>query len=215
MAEDRITQMLEDVSDGNTIDNPRTSDEVMLAKLAAGEEVTESPRTRFQYWLKKLPSGGGEPTEVLCFPNTNIMLVESLNSVYVYDNGDTTYDVYFDFPEDGIICKYAILTINPEYYPNIVTYATAGSGEEVVLEPTESFDSDSALPMFIYVETVNGDIIYIDRTEYSKLYFIQESEVTGANCVMCGKNSADLYAFLERTGYDTIPNDFLTLYFYC
>lgn len=63
MAENRINQYLESIADGEAGPNgPRTRDEAMLAKIAAGEEITEDDRTRFQYWLKKIkPSGGDNP----------------------------------------------------------------------------------------------------------------------------------------------------------
>lgn len=58
MAENRINQALENIANGEPFDNPRTDDEVMLSKIAAGEEVTENSRNRFQYWLKRIEVGG-------------------------------------------------------------------------------------------------------------------------------------------------------------
>lgn len=59
MADNRINQALENIVNGEPFDNPRTDDEVMLSKIAAGEEVTENARNRFQYWLKQIEAGGG------------------------------------------------------------------------------------------------------------------------------------------------------------
>ena len=59
MAETRETQVIEDVINGDEISNPRTTEEAILAQVIAGEEVTINARTRMQYWLSQLKSGGG------------------------------------------------------------------------------------------------------------------------------------------------------------
>lgn len=64
MADNRINQALENIANGEPFDNPRTDDEVMLSKIAAGEEITENARNRFQYWLKQIEVGGGNPNYV-------------------------------------------------------------------------------------------------------------------------------------------------------
>lgn len=62
MAETRETQVLEDVIDSTEIENPRTTEEAILAQVIAGEEVTINPRTRLQTYLSQLTSGGGGAT---------------------------------------------------------------------------------------------------------------------------------------------------------
>lgn len=61
MAENRFNSMLERIIDRYNIENPRTSDEVMFAEIAAGETVTESAETRLQYWLKQIKLQGDVP----------------------------------------------------------------------------------------------------------------------------------------------------------
>lgn len=80
MAETRETQVLEDAVESTEIENPRTTEEAILAKIIAGEEVNINARTRYQYWLKQLKSGGslqlvkGEYT--LNFNGSESILVE-------------------------------------------------------------------------------------------------------------------------------------------
>lgn len=65
MAETRETQVLEDVVESTEIENPRTTEEAILAKIIAGEEVNINVRTRYQAYLKELSSiGGGNPNYV-------------------------------------------------------------------------------------------------------------------------------------------------------
>ena len=65
MAETRETQVLEDVVESTEIENPRTTEEAILAKIIAGEEVDINARTRYQAYLKELSSiSGGNPNYV-------------------------------------------------------------------------------------------------------------------------------------------------------
>lgn len=65
MAETRDTQILEDVVESTEIENPRTTEEAILAKIIAGEEVNINARTRYQAYLKELSSiSGGNPNSV-------------------------------------------------------------------------------------------------------------------------------------------------------
>lgn len=65
MAETRDTQVLEDVVESTEIENPRTTEEAILAKIIAGEEVNINARTRYQAYLKELSSiSGGNPNYV-------------------------------------------------------------------------------------------------------------------------------------------------------
>lgn len=115
MAGNRINQALENIANGEPFDNPRTDDEVMLSKIAAGEEVTENARNRFQYWLKQIDVGGSfvtvEPLTVTANGTTiapsgtayspvtvNVQPVLQTKSVTINDNGtlvivpDSGYD---------------------------------------------------------------------------------------------------------------------------
>ena len=62
MAETRETQVLEDVVESTEIENPRTTEEAILAQVIAGEEVTINARTRLQKYLSQLTSGGASIT---------------------------------------------------------------------------------------------------------------------------------------------------------
>lgn len=64
MAETRETQVLEDVVESTEIENPRTTEEAILAQVIAGDEVTINARTRLQTYLSQLTSGGGNPNYV-------------------------------------------------------------------------------------------------------------------------------------------------------
>ena len=64
MAETRETQVIEDVIDGTEINNPRTTEEAILAQVVAGEEVTINARTSYQNWLRQLRSGSSNPNTI-------------------------------------------------------------------------------------------------------------------------------------------------------
>lgn len=81
MAETRETQVIEDVINGDEITNPRTTEEAILAKIVAGEQVDINARTRMQYWLSQLKSGGGE----------NPNYVETINGTLANPLGASDY----------------------------------------------------------------------------------------------------------------------------
>ena len=64
MAETRETQVIEDVVNSTEIENPRTTEEAILAQVIAGDEVTINARTRLQKYLSQLTSGGGNPNSM-------------------------------------------------------------------------------------------------------------------------------------------------------
>lgn len=88
MAETRETQVLEDAVESTEIENPRTTEEAILAKIIAGEEVNINARTRYQAYLKELSSiSGGNPN-----------YVETITGTLANPLGDSTY-TYADLLE--------------------------------------------------------------------------------------------------------------------
>lgn len=87
MAETRETQVLEDVVESTEIENPRTTEEAILAQVIAGEEVTINARTRLQTYLSQLTSGGTSEiiySDWVTIENNNSVesLIETIRSNY-------------------------------------------------------------------------------------------------------------------------------------
>lgn len=89
MAETRETQVLEDVIESTEIENPRTTEEAILAQVIAGDEVTINARTRYQTYLKELSSiSGGNPNSVEEISTTIAELPDVVNISEIIQNID-------------------------------------------------------------------------------------------------------------------------------
>ena len=106
MAETRETQVLEDVVESTEIENPRTTEEAILAQVISGDEVTINARTRLQKYLSQLTSGGAS------------VEVESLNATenktYTAPSGKAYSPVVVNVPNPNAVENVPVGTLgNP------------------------------------------------------------------------------------------------------
>lgn len=204
MAENRFNSMLEKVIDRYSIENPRTSDEVMLAKIAAGEPVTEPAETRLQYWLRQIELQGDVPTT---------------HDLEVSENGNFTPQEFGSQYFSSVKVAVPIPTLeNKNISENGTFNADSGKAWNSVTVSVPPYITSTNLPLTTQI----GDVVFVGvilgsgaiTNMHINLYVRGETPATSYIVEHFGNFSlsGDVLSFSPNTGYNIIWTGFAQKY---